>query len=190
MQFLVEEYGVDVDAIDNTGTTALMAAHTSVVRYRARCCRAGVNAPNIHGTSALMMAAGNGFTDVVRYLVEECGADLEARDYMGTTALVVATANGRRAVAGYLADKQRHFIRADFTSSLATDFNIARVLLAAANRREYGRWGFGQSATPLYAAKQHQGVVRWLSRESGANLTSTTFMVAAARGHLCVVQHL
>jgi ankyrin repeat protein len=56
---------------------------------------ADVNQKNFRGTTALMIAAGDGEVSVVRYLLEK-GADVNARDKDGNTALTYAETQASR----------------------------------------------------------------------------------------------
>jgi ankyrin repeat protein len=94
--------GVDIDARDRHGQTALMIAaqqgHATVVSFLVEHL-AGLNHTAKYGLSALMLAVIQGHLEIVRTLVA-AGADLTIRGtgapgFAGKTALDLATARGR-----------------------------------------------------------------------------------------------
>lgn len=81
--------GVNINAIDNDGETALMEAADSRNAEAVRVLianGANVNAADEDGETALMIAADEGNVEAVRLLIE-AGANLNARDEDGETAL-------------------------------------------------------------------------------------------------------
>jgi uncharacterized protein len=101
--------GVDINARDRYGQTALMiAAHkgkSGVVRFLLKY-GAGLDYTAKYGLSALMLAVIGGHADIVRALVE-AGADLTIRGtgapgFAGKTALELATAQGHFDMAALL----------------------------------------------------------------------------------------
>ena len=91
--------GVDVDALDHYGETALMLAasngHTATVNALAGTYNANVDAVNRwDGKTALMFAAENGHTDTVNALAGTYNANVDAVDQKGKTALVHAAERG------------------------------------------------------------------------------------------------
>jgi hypothetical protein len=76
--------GVDVDAIDHYGETALMHAatngHTDTVNALAGTYNANVDAADEDGWTALMFAAMNGHTDTVNALAGTHNANVDAAD--------------------------------------------------------------------------------------------------------------
>ncbi len=90
--------GVDVDAADADGYTALMCAarhgHTDTVNALAGTHNANVHAADRSGTTALMFAAGKGHTATVNSLAGTHNANVDAVDEIGVTALMHAAYNG------------------------------------------------------------------------------------------------
>jgi ankyrin repeat protein len=74
--------GVDVNAPNPTGDTALMAAcvrgHLSIVQYLVKFAsdRLQVNAQNPAGWTAVMIASAGGHLPIVQYLVRFAGANI------------------------------------------------------------------------------------------------------------------
>ncbi len=81
--------GVNINATDNDGETALMEAadgrNVELVRVLI-ANGANVNAADEDGETALMIAADEGRAEIVRLLIE-AGANVNARDEDGETAL-------------------------------------------------------------------------------------------------------
>lgn len=96
--------GMDVNAKDNRGHTALIAAsirgHTDMVRLLIEK-GADVNAKNNNGATALMQASGKGWIEIVKLLIEK-GADVNAKENSGVTALMMASATGKSDIASLL----------------------------------------------------------------------------------------
>jgi ankyrin repeat protein len=99
--------GVDVDAADEDGWTALMRAakngHTATVNALAGTHNANVEAVNWLGYTALMRAAQNGHTDTVNALGGTHNASVEAATRYGTTSLMLAAMYGHTATVNALA---------------------------------------------------------------------------------------
>jgi hypothetical protein len=89
--------GVDVDAVDEYGWTALMRAasygHTDTVNALAGTHNANVDADK-SGWTELMLAAKNGHTDTVNALAGTYNANVDAATPKGLTALMLAAMNG------------------------------------------------------------------------------------------------
>ena len=96
--------GVDINATDNDGETALMEAadgrNAEVVRVLI-ANGANVNAADEDGETALMIAADEGRAETVRLLLE-AGANVNARDEDGETALDKAIDERKHKVAELL----------------------------------------------------------------------------------------
>ena len=88
--------GVDVNARNNKGWTALMSAadrgHKDIVETLL-ANGADWNAVSMDGWTALMMAANNGAIDIVKILLAK-GVNVNAKDNSGITALMWAAYNG------------------------------------------------------------------------------------------------
>ncbi|MEO2191042.1 MAG: ankyrin repeat domain-containing protein [bacterium] len=101
--------GVDVDAVDEIGMTALMHApwnrHTDTVNALAGTYNANVEAVDyLRGMTALMHAAWSGHTDTVNALAGTYNANVDAVDrWDGKTALMFAAENGHTATVNALA---------------------------------------------------------------------------------------
>ncbi len=97
--------GMDVNAVDKEGSTALMIAAEKGDIELARVLLqngADVNARNRDGYTALMYAAYKGSAEVVELLLEN-NADVNARDKDGWTALRYAVLQGRNDIVKLLA---------------------------------------------------------------------------------------
>ena len=99
--------GVDVEAVDEDGSTPLMRAawngHIATVNALAGTHNANVEAVNGGGYTALMFAAYNGHTATVNALAGTYNANGDAADEDGGTALMYAAANGHTATVNALA---------------------------------------------------------------------------------------
>ena len=87
--------GVDVNAKDNDGWTALIYAacygHTEIAKLLI-ADGADINARDNYGCTALIYAAINGYTEIARLLLS-AGADVNIKDNDGNTALMKAKYN-------------------------------------------------------------------------------------------------
>ena len=94
LKFLVTQ-GVDINAKDEYGRTALMWATTfneiNIVKLLIDF-GVDVNVSDKHGYTALMLAAFYGFTDIVALLLEH-GADVNKENKYGKTALSLVMDN-------------------------------------------------------------------------------------------------
>jgi len=89
------------DQLSRNGTAPLMCAKTAEIVSLLINAGAIINAKNIDGMTALMLAADNGFTEVVKILVEE-GADVNIKSKKGETSLSIAEAKGYKDIVEYL----------------------------------------------------------------------------------------
>jgi len=85
-------HGVDVNAKDKNGCTALMwvasRGHVNIVKLLIDL-GADVNLQDNNDNTALMVAAKNGYADIVKLLIS-VGADINLKDSNGQTALMLA----------------------------------------------------------------------------------------------------
>jgi hypothetical protein len=107
IEALIGTLGIDVDAVNRYGTTALMYAaghgHTDTVNALAGTHNANVDAADEYGWTPLMHAAWSGHTDTVNALAGTYNANVEAVDEAGTTALMYAAGHGHTATVNALA---------------------------------------------------------------------------------------
>ncbi len=93
------------DGHDKWGQTALHLAghdgHAAVARFLIQIGRADVDAKDLDGETALMVASENGNAILVDLLIKE-GADVDVKDNDGQTALMKASKDGHAAVATLL----------------------------------------------------------------------------------------
>ena len=105
-QFLVVEYGADVMAQDNDGSTALHQAssngHVDLAQF---LVEHGVDAmaQDKEGATPLHRASQYGHVDLTRFLIEH-GADVTAQDKDGSTPLDMASFNGHVDLVRFLID--------------------------------------------------------------------------------------
>ncbi|KAI1384141.1 uncharacterized protein F4822DRAFT_62342 [Hypoxylon trugodes] len=170
MTYLIENAGLDIDHIDGSNRTALLAAASKSWSLGIiRLLEQGAN-PDIasnEGRTPVYVAARNGHLEVVRLLLEK-RADLTVPNNNGWTPLNSASNNGHLEVVRLLLEKG---------ADLAVPSNDG--------------W------TPIYAAsfKGHLEVVRLLL-EKGADLAVpsndgwTPIYAASSKGHLEVVRLL
>ena len=95
---LLEQDGIDVNAKNSDGYTALILAssngRTEIVKMLLEK-RADVNAKDKYNATALIKASSNGHTEIVAKLLD-AGADVNAKNDYGYTALIQASRNKSR----------------------------------------------------------------------------------------------
>ncbi|KAE9046071.1 hypothetical protein PR002_g1867 [Phytophthora rubi] len=181
VKFLVDSAGGDVNLTNREGFTALIKAaaggHTDVVRYLTQVFGTDVNATTMFGDSAAALAAQYGHTDLAQYLVVECQAVLD-------TTKLRAAVDRRDDVARYLAEGGASRVNASNANAIGGE-----VRRAAQDRR-------GITALMRADTEEHLDIVRYLTRECGADVNATDsgeatiLMRVAAKGRLAVVQCL
>jgi ankyrin repeat protein len=200
--------GVDVDAIDHYGWTALICAardgHTDTVNALAGTYNANVDAVDEDGHTALMIAAWHGHTATVNALAGTHNANVEAVDQYGMTALICAARFGRTDTVHALAGTHN-------ANMEAVDVNGRTALMYAANR---GRTDivhalagthnanveavdhYGWTALICAARDGHTDIVNALAGTYNANVEAvdaegkTALMLAADNGHTDTVNAL
>ncbi len=162
---LFHEAGMDPNAVDEAGNTALMrAAAGGRLELVEKFLDAGADprATNRAGRTPLMFAAESGRTDVVRAVLGR-GADLAATDEEGWTALKLAAYEGRADVVSLLAGKveQSTLDQVLLVASFKGDPAVIDQLL---NHGAYINTRSPQNLTPLMIAAQagHRDAVRLL----------------------------
>ncbi|HEY6231011.1 MAG TPA: ankyrin repeat domain-containing protein [Pyrinomonadaceae bacterium] len=112
---------IAIDAKDNEGRTALMAAigtSESVEKTRLLLAmRPDLNATDNHTRTAVILAAGNGYTDILKMLLD-AGADINKQDDEGQTALIASL--GR----GFIGDPDRTAATVKLLLAAGADVNI------------------------------------------------------------------
>lgn len=90
--------GVDVECVASNGGTALMKAacngHIDIVKYLVNEQKAAINAVDVNGVNAFMLASMSGAHWVLPFLTES-RADVNATTHKGFTALMFAAQQGR-----------------------------------------------------------------------------------------------
>lgn len=94
------DIGHNIDAVDNTGATALIRAaqegHTETVRILV-AAGADINRADVGGTTALIEAATSGHKETVSALLQ-CNPNVEARTVHGKSALYHAVSSGHKLI--------------------------------------------------------------------------------------------
>ncbi|KAH6903958.1 ankyrin repeat domain-containing protein 28 [Coprinopsis sp. MPI-PUGE-AT-0042] len=175
LQLLLKSPGIDLDAEDNDGMTALLLAcdwgYLEAVKLLLEFPGIDINAVDDGGRTALICATSEGHLDVVKRLLGFPGIDINAADEDGWTALVHAVQQGHIEVAKLLLGLPDIHINAG-------DEDGCTALIRAA---EYG----------------HPEVVKHLLDAPGIDINRvyeknewTALMVAAYRGHTDIVKQL
>jgi ankyrin repeat protein len=203
--------GVDVDAVDEYGRTALVCAaskgHTATVNALAGTYNANVEAVTINhnGTTALMYAARNGHTATVNALAGTYNANVEAVDRVfGQTALMLAAKNGHtdtvNALAGTYSANVEAVNRNGWTAlMIAAQMGHTATVNALAGTYNANVEAVNQhgSTALMYAARNgHIDTVNALAGMYSANVEAinqydrTALMIAAQKGHTDIVNVL
>ncbi len=164
------DHGVQVDAHNSYGTTALMLAsfngHTATVEMLLTH-GAQVDARNNHGDTALMLASQNGHTEIVEKLLDK-GADVDMSNSGGDTALLLAALRGHTEIVGKLLDK-----------GVAVDMSNS----------------YGDTALMVAAENGHMAIVEMLLNRRAQidvqnNHSDTALIFASQNGHTEIVGKL
>jgi ankyrin repeat protein len=200
--------GVDVDAIDHYGDTALMRAvvgrHRDIVNALAGTHNANVEAVNRDGRTALMFAARNGHTDTVNALAGTHNANVEAVDLKGRTALMLAAWNGHTATVNALAGTYNAKVEAVdqdgmtalMRAALEGHTDIVNALAGTYNANVEAVDQGGWTALMHAAWNGHTDTVNALAGTYNANVEAvdlkgrTALMLAATNGHTDTVEAL
>jgi serine/threonine-protein phosphatase 6 regulatory ankyrin repeat subunit B len=108
VQTLLSAKGIDIDAKDQFGQTALIIAAIKGNDEAARALinkGANVNAANNNGRTPLMIATAIGHLQIVQALLSAPGIDIDAKDQFGQTALIIAATKGNDEAARALINK-------------------------------------------------------------------------------------
>jgi ankyrin repeat protein len=200
--------GVDVDAVDEGGMTALMRAaengRTATVNALAGRHNANVEAVDGYGETALMRAAYPGHTDTVNALAGTYNANVEAVDYDGETALMLAAMNGHTATVNALAGTHNANMEAadeDGRTALMIaaergHTDTVNALAGTHNANVEALGPSGKTALMLAAHEGHTATVNALAGMHNANVEAvdedgwTALMIAAFHGHTDTVNAL
>jgi hypothetical protein len=173
IEAFIGTFGVDVDAADGRGWTALMCAaytgHTATVNALAGTHNANVEAATQKGLTALMLAAEHGHTDTVNALAGTHNANVEAVGPSGRTALMRAAMNGHTDTVNALAGTHNANVDADKSGWTA-------LMLAAKN---------GHTDTVNALAGTHNATVN-----ATDNVGMTALRIAGEAGHADTVNAL
>ncbi len=198
--------GVDVNAVNNDGLTALWVAarngHTETVEalIRAGADVNAVNAVNNDGLTALWLAARNGHTKIVEALIK-AGVDVNAVNNDGNTALTLAAMNGHTETVEALIREGANVnavnndgLTALWVAAMNGHTKIVEALIReGANVNAVNNKGL--TALWIAAMNGHTETVEALIRE-GANLKAVNndglmaLWLAARNGHTKIVEAL
>jgi ankyrin repeat protein len=211
IEALIGTLGVDVDAVDWIGWTALMYAafhgHTDTVNALAGTHNANVDAVTQEGLTALMCAAKKGHTATVNALAGTYNANVEAVENNGgliRTALMHAAEQGHTDTVNALAGTYNANVEAvDQSGSTALmyaafqgDTATVNALAGTHNANvEAANW-IGWTALMIAAQEGHTDTVNALAGthnayvEAATERGTTALMFAASRGHTATVNTL
>ncbi|KUF82827.1 hypothetical protein AM587_10011823 [Phytophthora nicotianae] len=205
VQYLAEDCGVDVNATDSNGDTALMEAASSgkveVVRYLANQCHADVNVKNWDGETAFTRT---GSIEVVRYLAEECGVDVSATEENAKAALMNASLTGNIEIVRYLIEEcgaDAHATDESGRTALIQacclgKIRVVKYLIEKCGVNVNAQDSFGHTAVMKAAGSGAIDVVRYLAEKCGADMNSrnttgyTALMEAAMNEKTDIVRYL
>ncbi|XP_018569299.1 uncharacterized protein LOC108909444 [Anoplophora glabripennis] len=154
-KFLVLECGVDVNARDATGSTALYVALRGGQRYVIECLvelGAGVNIDNGLGFTALHLAASNGLLDIVKSLVD-LGADINNKDASGHTSLHLSALNSRWQIVKFLME---------LDSNLDMGVNDREIVVNLASKVRNVLYPYGRGSLHEAAANGNLRIIKVL----------------------------
>jgi ankyrin repeat protein len=201
--------GVDVDAVDADGYTALMLAarfgHTDTVNALAGTHNANVEAVDHEfGWTVLMCAASKGHTDTVNALAGTYNANVEAVGRDGGTALMYAAQKGHTATVNALAGTHNANVEAvaqnGWTALMWAAYyghtDTMDALAGTYNANVDAATQDGYTALMYAAANDHTATVNALAGTHNANVEAlspsgkTALMLAARYGYTDTVNAL
>lgn len=128
-------FGVNVDATDSDGDTALIIAvrrnFKHIVFHLVRFAP-NVNIPDVHGNTALILAASGGHNELVETLLSEPGINVNAINSNGETALHVAFKHNNYGIAARLLKVPNVKVR-----SYLENYSPAAVMLILAAQQRH-----------------------------------------------------
>ncbi|MEX2578588.1 MAG: ankyrin repeat domain-containing protein [Verrucomicrobiales bacterium] len=152
---LFVEAGLDIDAVDGTGNTALIKASGSGhARTVEKILGLGADPRHVNGVGrdALLSASAKGFEEVARMLISR-GADTSVTDTEGWSALSIAAYNGHSGVVSLLAG-EASFEELDDALLVASFSGNARVINTLLNQGANINARSPESKTPLMIAAE------------------------------------
>ena len=197
--------GVNINASDTDGTTALMFAsssgNTEIVQLLLTYGTTTVNRMRNDGLTALKLASSKGHKDIVLLLLSH-GADIDESSYTnGLTALMLASRNNHKDVVQLLLDKGAAVNEKDQGDSTALMIASAKghkdivQLLIDRGADIKSRNNNGSTALMEASREDHSDIVKLLI-DRGADVGasdingSTALVIASARGYKDIVQLL
>jgi ankyrin repeat protein len=207
-QLLLSNNGIDIEAKDHLGKTALHQAccsdHLNVVQYLIENGGAKVEATVNFGKTALHFACCRGHLSIVQYLMEKGGANVEATDHLGNPALYFACINGHLDIVQYLMEKCGATVEAtddDGTTvfhdaCLFGQLSIIQYLIEKGGVNVEATDHVGTTALRFACSSGSLNVVQYLIEKCGAKVEATNHLgktalhFACFNGDLNVVQYL
>jgi len=190
--------GINVNAKDNNGDTALMMAsnegNTEIAKLLLSKPGINVNAKGNYGDTALMMASYNGDEEIVKLLLDKPDININAKNKVGKTALIITSYNGDEEIVKLLLAKPGIDVNAkNIYGYRAFNCRYAKIveLLLFTGSIDVNSTNNNDGNTALLDASKngHTEVVKVLLTVTGINVNAqnkygkTALMNASKKGH-------
>mmetsp|Transcript_77489 Transcript_77489/g.250817 ORF Transcript_77489/g.250817 Transcript_77489/m.250817 type:complete len:905 (-) Transcript_77489:50-2764(-) len=167
-------HGVDINATDSAGRTAVMFSKTAEVAEVLVNHGADINARSNDGSTSLMVAASLGHTGFCSFLLDRKGnASVSARDREGTTAAMKAAQAGRVETLELLLERHANLEDVDnlghtmlHLAAKAGQLETVKFLVINTSANRFALDKYYQTPRDLALTYSHYGILKYLPTQN------------------------